>query len=306
MAKKTDGLSYVTGFVQNKGYLFALMRYDELEEAGHGDTDIARWDRANKRWASFSLEWAATHLHVASTPTPFAAYATGPEGRVVIKTASKADEELIFPGADGPEGLGDIRDLRLIGETLYATGMNRQVYRRKPTGGWVRADTGVVITKPSLKTVHGFNSIDGRSEKDIYAAGFGGEMWRFDGKRWRQIESPTNLMLDRVRAVAKDRVYICGKEGVLLRGHLDAWEVVDHGGTDDELWDVEIFEDAIYLATDDAVFRLNDDDELEPVKLGKKNVTCGALHANDGVLMSVGRSHVLYTEDGRKWHEITP
>jgi len=155
--------------------------------------------------------------------------------------------------------------------------------------------------------VAGFNSIDGLSEDDFYAVGFGGEIWRCLKGRWRQIESPTNVVLHRVRVVPDDLAYACGQEGVLLRGRGDEWEQIDHGATEDNLWDLEWYGDRLYLAHDDGLFTLKGANSLEAVKFGiRGTITCRHLHANDGVLLSSGPKNVVWTSDGKKWEEITP
>jgi hypothetical protein len=300
-------VSLITGYVQDRNHILVLLRYDELEERGAENTNARRWDRRTNSWANFPVLWSATRLW--ADPSGLPIILTGPAGKVAIKAKPVVppDEEDIWPGRGGPALLGDIRDLRLIGQHLYVAGMGRQVYRREGAGRWVRADAGMVVTQPDPAQIHGFNSLDGPSETDIYAAGFDGEMWRSDGRRWRQLEKLTNLLLNRVRTVAPDQILICGKQGVLLRGHLDAWSVVDHQSTEDELWDVETFNGEVYIATSKRVYRLTAADDLEEVDLGVRGKpTCGSLHANDGVLISVGRKCLCWTEDGRKWHDITP
>src|SRR5687767_9541762 len=135
MKTKKSPFTMISGFVQTRNHPLVLFQYDELLEHGAEDTDVGRLDRTTGQWASFELEWSATRLWAAKTLFPIVA--TGPAGRVAVKARSGVphDEEVIFAGARGPEGLGDIRDLRLIGKHLYATGMNRQVYRRNPTAG---------------------------------------------------------------------------------------------------------------------------------------------------------------------------
>jgi hypothetical protein len=207
---------------------------------------------------------------------------------------------------DGPQGRGPLRDLKWIGNHLYAVGMSRQVYRREGVGIWIHRDEGTVLPLGS-KTVAGFNSIDGISEDDFYAVGFGGEIWRSLNGRWREIESPTNVVLHRVRVIRDDLAYACGQEGVLLRGRGDGWEQIDHGATEDDLWDVEWYGDRLYVAHDDGLFLLTDADDLDIVKFGiRGTITCRHLHANDGVLLSSGPKNVLWTGDGKKWQDITP
>lgn len=151
------------------------------------------------------------------------------------RIGANLSEGPIDPKPTGPSVHGVIRDLRIIGANVYAAGMRRQVYRRERDHQWVHIDRGVV-QEPLLTTIAGFNSIDGIGEKELYAAGFGGEIWTRQNDVWKQINSPTNLILNKVLVVDKT-VYICGQRGVL--------------------W-------------------------------------------------SVGRKHVLWTDDGRKWTDVTP
>jgi len=92
-----------------------------------------------------------------------------------------------------------------------------------------------------------------------------------------------------------------------LTGHGKEWEAVDHNGPEDEFYDMEWYQDSLYLATSDALYQLVDEDEMKRVdmKLGK-GITCGHLHANDGVLWSFGTKHVCFTEDGKRWRNVTP
>jgi hypothetical protein len=220
---------------------------------------------------------------------------------------AKPTEELIDPGPGGVKSRGPMCDLRWIGGHLYAAGMNRQVYRREGPGRWSRADAGTVQPLGSM-TVAGFNAIDGLSEDDFYGVGFEGEIWRRQRGRWRQLDSPTNVVLTRVRVVKPELAYAVGQRGVLLRGCGDAWEVVDHGMTEEDFWGLEWFQEKVYMSSAKAVYRLRSDEELDildtvDMRLGR-NRTCYDLHANDGVLWSVGPKHLSWT-DGTRWNDVT-
>ena len=64
---------------------------------------------------------------------------------------------------------------------------------------------------------------------------------------------------------------------------------------------MEWFNNTLWLATADAVFRLDPDESLHKVNLGLENITCGWLHAKDGCMWSVGGNHLLLTNDGNIW-----
>jgi hypothetical protein len=207
---------------------------------------------------------------------------------------------------EGPQTRGFIRDLRVIGQHVYATGMGRQVYRRFGPGNWSPFDDGIVNTPTDYLDVTGFNAIDGVSEEHIYAVGFGGEIWRCLRGQWRQVSSPTNLILERVRTLGPDLVYAAGQAGVLLRGHDDVWQSIDQTATNDDFWGLEWFHGHLYLSTDKGLFRLNEHSELDSIDLGLPGPrTYSQLHANNGALWSFGSNHLSWTEDGETWNDVT-
>ncbi len=67
---------------------------------------------------------------------------------------------------------------------------------------------------------------------------FCGEIWRCN-KGWQQLESPTNVILNKVKVVRDDLIYVCGQQGMLLVGTDNVWSIVDHGSTTDQIWDLE-------------------------------------------------------------------
>lgn len=296
-------LSFLSGFVQSREIGRVIAQIDELTDQGSTQCWLMRWTRNDQKWARFVLEWSATRLWMELGHETLL-FAVGPEGRVAVGTTSGITEELIDPSAEGPASRGHIRDLRGIGKTLYACGMGRQVYRRDGPGRWARQDQGAVVP-PDRAAVTGFNSIDGLSEDDIYAVGYGGEIWRRLDERWQQIESPTNVILHRVRVIKKKLAYAAGQRGVLLRGSGNSWQAIKQETTEDNLWGMEWFKGSLYLSSEDAIYRLNDRDELDVMDTPGID-TCGHLHANDGVMWSFGTKNVAWTEDAVTWNDVTP
>jgi hypothetical protein len=296
-------LSFLSGFVQSRGIVRAIATIDELTEKGSSRTWLMKWTKSDGRWGRFVVPWSATRMWVINQGGAYV-FATGPEGKVAILTPTGSREESIDPTADGPISRGPIRDLHGIGGALYACGMGRQVYRRTGDGLWQRADTGAVLPR-GVARVAGFNSIDGTSEDDIFAVGFLGEIWRYEVNSWRQLDSPTNAILYGVKVVGKSEAFACGQNGVLLRGRGDVWEAIDHQSTEDDFWDLEWFRDRLYVASDDAIYRLDQNDVLTELAFDEV-YTFGDLHANDGVLWSFGTKDLIWTEDGVQWNDATP
>jgi hypothetical protein len=297
--------SFGPGYVQDATTIRVISQLDQLLDAGEIASNIMKWMATTRSWNSFSIEWSAVRLCLVTRPQSELCI-LGPDGDVFVVTTAGHTEETLDESMRGPSGRGPLRDLRWIGNHLYAVGMSRQVYNRQGSGLWRHRDDGTVLPLGS-KTVAGFNSIDGISEDDFYAVVFGGEIWRCLKGRWHQIESPTNVVLHRVKVVRNDLAYACGQQGVILRGTGDNWEQISHDVTKGDLWDAEWYGDRLYLAKDDGLFTLTESADTAIIKLGSRSaITCRHLHANDGILLSSGPKNILLTSDGKKWQEITP
>jgi hypothetical protein len=248
------------------------------------------------------MKWVPVRLAFVASPKP-CLYALAGDGTVGLGYGSYAEEH-IDRSDHGPTGRGPLRDLRLIGATLFAAGMSRQVYRRTSSGQWSRCDQGVVAPLGET-TLCGFTSIDGLSEDRIWAVGYFGEIWSFHDGSWRQQESPTNAILHRVKAVQKNMVLACGQKGVILTFRGEQWAELAHIDGEDHLWGLECFKDLFYIASEKALYRLTIDGSVDRVSVD--GVTSfGHLHANDGVLWSFGTKDLAWTADGSTWSRVSP
>jgi len=296
-------LSFLSGFVQSREIARVVATIDQLSDAGAERSWLMKWSKADEKWVRFVVQWTATHISVLMNNGAYV-YATGPKGKVAVLTPTGSSEEVIDASDDGPFSRGPLRDLRAIQGRLYVCGMARQVYRREGPNQWTRRDEGVVLPKGIARVV-GFNAIDGLSEEDIYAVGFAGEIWQCKGSRWHQLDSPTNAVLHCVRAVRQDLIYAAGQKGILLRGNGDEWGQIEQTATAKDFWGMEWFKDSLFVCSDEAVYVLRDDGQLENVSQGKL-ATCGHLHANDDVMWSFGTKQVAWTENGVDWTDATP
>jgi hypothetical protein len=304
MTKKKKGLtpySFASGFVQSRDISRVIAQNDQLVSQGSVWSKLMKW--VNGQWYAFTLKWTATRMWVLFEPE-LQLFSTGPEGIVSLTTKEGTTEEIIDNTDEGPASRGHIRDLRGIGNHIYVCGMGRQVYRREGTDHWIRIDQNMVLPLGEI-TIAGLNSIDGLNEEDIYAVGYNGEIWRRAENVWKQIDSPTNVILYRVRAIKDNLVFACGQKGVLMRRAGDFFEVIAHDATTDNLWGMEWFKGRLYVSSEKRIYVLTPDDDLKHLDLGAIK-TCGHLHANDGVMWSYGTKHVAWTEDAITWHDVTP
>lgn len=298
-----NGYSYLHGVVQDRTVFRATTQIDMLSNMNTSNASLIKWNMPVGNQVVFNMDWYCTRIAIHRHTDNLEFVYIGPDGRVGHSSSAGMGESHICPKG-GPELYGVIRDLQSIGEAVYAVGMGRQVYRRASDGKWERRDAGV-LQDPEDMDIVGFNAIHGLREDDFYAVGFSGEIWRCREGRWHQVESPTNVILNAVHVLPDGRVFAAGKNGVLIAGSADAWSIVetDIGG---QIWDIQYFEGHIYLATSDALYCLNND--LSPrqvdMQLGSPT-TCGQLHAYDGVLLSTGRKHQCWSNDGMTWYDIT-
>jgi hypothetical protein len=293
--------TFLTAHVQSKGALRSIAQIDMLKDAGSTASTLLKYVQG---WFAHELPWHATRIGYTTRPEP-TVLATGPDGIVSIGTQSGSSEEQIDDSLEGPARRGPIRDLQLVAGVPYVCGMGRQVYRREGSDHWTRQDAGTVLPLGKIQLC-GFNSITGLDEEHLLAVGFNGEIWRRDHGQWRIDESPTNLVLHKVLMIDAELAFASGQLGTLLRNDGSGWKTLDLALPEEDLWDLAWFDQALYIACDSGLFRL-DDDRLTLVDLGRPGrVSTRHLHANDGVLMSCGPKHVLWTDDGERWHDITP
>ncbi len=235
-------------------------------------TKVLRWKGG--AFAHFMIDWATTAL--AATTDPLTLLSMGIEGDIhVFQGAIRSREHI-----PGPGHLGPLRDMRLIAGDYYAAGMQRQVYRRRGEHDWVSIADAIC----EHERIKGFNSIDGYSAHELYAAGLDGELWRFDGQHWQRVELPTRVALQRVHCSDNGMVCVVGQEGVVLTGRRDQWRFVERGDLCEDLWGVQRFNDQLFVASSSAVHHV-DDGQLAQAAIDAERVgAASSLTAADGVL----------------------
>ncbi|MBI5895001.1 MAG: hypothetical protein HZB24_02985, partial [Desulfobacterales bacterium] len=209
-----------------------------------------------------------------------------------ILTSTKFEEERI-----DTKNYGVLYCIRAIKGNVYACGQSSQVYMRAD-GHW--GPVGQGITNDNSIT---FESIDGNGADDIYAVGQEGAVFHFNGYRWRQISFPTNRPLSSIRCISKQEVYICGNDGLFFKGHDDSWEDLTDVSKSYNFWDVEIFQNCVYLSHHKGIVVFDGQIHADVDFRMQKAVSCHKLHANDGCLWSFGVDDLLKF-DGSNWMEV--
>lgn len=196
---------------------------------------------------------------------------------------------------------GFLMDLRQISGQWYTVGGHHQIYRQEKSG-WRAIDTGVYVSGEAGEAKL-LLSIDGLTSKDIYAVGFNGVILHFDGTKWSNLDSPTNVGLQRVLCVTKDEVYICGYGNSLYRGNTKGWLALTEPDDSVVFWDMAYFKGRLYVCTKKALYMVNSNDELEEVEIPVKGpLGFYRMDASDKELWTCGNECVLRF-DGKKWSQ---
>ena len=196
----------------------------------------------------------------------------------------------------------EFREVRAIAGIAYACAMDRKVFRRDAPHRWIPVHQDM-HQRPAPDIVFGFESIHGYSHDNLYAVGWHGEIWHYDGDAWQQQQSPTNLTLNRVYCAPDGFVYACGLAGTLIRGRDSQWEIIADGAISADLWDMDWFCDRLWISSLNMIYTL-EGDTPEPVEFNDDApTTFFQLDARDGILWSVGREDIMQF-DGEEWHRI--
>jgi hypothetical protein len=280
---------------------------DDAEKKNQHVAWILRWQG---RWDSQAVPLRATGVVAVQEPK-LTALIMGIDGEIGRWDSPQIAYEMVDASDDGPQNSGDLREIRRIAGKAYVVGMERTVYRFESAGRWTRMDAGVRVGEDDESDA-GFNSIDGFSEKDLYAVGWDGEIWRSNGRKWSQVDSPTNLALFRVVCAPDGNVYACGQRGTLLKGQGTQWQPIEHSLTDEDFYGATHFKGELYFSTLNGLFRIREG-QLEKVDIKSAepkrkiatspNVSFFRLDAHADVIWSIGRKMAIYSTDGERWYE---
>jgi hypothetical protein len=234
----------------------------------------------------------------------------GTVGEYVMFQDARRQTGFIDTSVRGPSVIGELRASTQIENNIIAVGMGRQVYQLSLEVGRTRLTSKrldqSILASPSAGGAVGFNGVAAFFLDEIYCVGWKGEIWWYDGTVWHSVSSPTNVTLQHVRCAPDGFAYAVGQRGTLLRGRRDAWEVIDHGGAEMDLWSSEWIADRLVVASGRTVCVLDPDQTLRVILDDARvsGVSCGWLTASGTNLYSIGESHVLCSQDMHRWRPV--
>jgi hypothetical protein len=294
-------LTYIGVFVLSRNHIVVPAIVDKYADDRRDHALVQHW--LVDDWVQHLVDGSICSV-CALGSNPAEVFNIGVGGHVVVaRIPGGESHEDIDTSPRGPNYSEMLRCAKVISGVVHVAGMARQVYRRDARGAWSAIDAGVYLPRGARKKATGFLDLDGFGLSDIYAAGYKGEIWSYDGAVWLQRPSPTNVALNKVLVSSAGNVFIAGLAGTLLRGRADKWTLIAEGQTSEDFWGLAEFKGSVYVATNYAVYKVVGDD-LVVLNLGQQgddDVSTSYLHAGDGILMSVGDKDILRTDDGVHW-----
>lgn len=223
----------------------------------------------------------------------------GPQGQVHITGSGDRHTETIIDEGFSPATLGLLRGAQTIDGLPFVCGMKKQVYKRVDAHRWECISKEIA----GGAGVHGFEAIDGFSQTNIYAVGWNGEIWHYDGSSWHKKNSPSSSILTDVCCAGNGAVYVLDREQHLITGMGDTWKK-EKTGLPVDLVSICWFQDRLYAASTRDIFVLNDSSVFEPIVIpGDYPATCGKLMQSGGLMASAGERD-LFSFDGTNWTRI--
>jgi hypothetical protein len=222
MSQWKDEFSFVNGCVVDKEYILFLLANDELAARKIDSAMFLGWKGG--AWLNGGdQDWMCAGIGIERSETP-KLVAVGEFGEVFVKGGGVQINEKVTPKLKTISDRGPLRGVRTIDQNVYVVGMDRQVYMRSK-GRWSAFDAGLNSTHGN-SDIAGFEAIAGFDKNELYAVGWNGEIWRFDGHTWKRADSPSNLILNDVCCAADGKVYAVGQKGTLLVGRHDKWQLI--------------------------------------------------------------------------------
>lgn len=308
LAKK---LVFMSGKIINQGQIIFIAQLQEALEKEIESAQILIWEKNNNWRNGGQYRWSGIDI-TQSIDTDKQFIGLGRDGQIASGDIfyNFAEESPVDPNRSP----GPMRGIRRIGDTIFAYGMQRHVYRRIGKDMWTLSDNGfpkldkslLKDKKTRLKAIMqgmgSINALAGKNENHIYGVGIRGEIWFFDGTSWSPVDSPTNLILNDVLIAPDNSVYVCGQGGTIIKGDKGSWQLIEYEGAGKlDFCSMAWFQNKLYLA-DGQSLQILDNGTISLVDFGLDDVVpCHHVHSNDDMLLSLAGKEIYTTVDGSTW-----
>jgi hypothetical protein len=286
----TDTGSFIDAFLGPNNIVCASITDDELSKDGFSYTKVALFIENNWHGGG-DFKWDV--IAISRIKFPLAQYVmVGVYGEAYFVGGGDMHEEKIEDKELNPSNFGQIRNTKSIEGYLYVCGMKRQVYKRFDVNNWELISYDLT----QEKGVFGFESIDGFSENEIYAVGWEGEIWQYDGKIWKSRNSGTKEILIEVVCGGDNNVYTISRGRKLIVGRNETWKTFELNIPIDIL-SIAWFDNRLYACSFAQLFEWNGNN-LIPVEItGDKPNSIHKINVGEGKLCIVGSKDLFVLEN---------
>ncbi len=311
------GFNVIDCEVKDKDTLYLLGREDYTQRNGWGELQEAPPERRlPKRIFVVRLgnpddkKWG--HMHLTGMDTSKCAMCFAPEEKLVVVDAdakvwvqnpkTNGFEAGIAYKVDGGMLVGDMNRAKSFGGELLLGGTQRQLFRRNGPSDWALIGPPIEVSEAEFRDC-GFHDFDQFSDSDLYAAGGSGDVWHFNGTKWRQCKFPTDWGVSALKCAPDGHVYIAAGN-LIYRGSGDRWQKLQSKASITlPLRDLVWYEGTLWTTNDYGVWTLKDEALVEADLPSGVKVCSGNLATRDGVLLLAGHGGASFKRDGQ-WTEI--
>ena len=290
------GLEFIGGVEMSNGSFFLSTQDPNLSLRSNPHSGLVLWT-AQDGWQELGMEPQIT-VDVATAKDGTVAMIMDPFGNILEFDGEYLDETKVTDAAGEPPRF-ELRCMRGIGGSVHVGGVGRLGYRRQAGGAWQMTTTEAM---QQFDTPVAFAGIDGFSDSELYAAGWEGEIWSFDGRGWTSQHSPTNLILNDICA-GPDICVAVGLSGRVMSGRGDSWKMIEHDATSEPFWSVRAYDGAFYMSTINGIYKLENGEVTLFQSLDGIVRTSYALAVGPSGLWSIGSQDVALF-DGNTWQTI--
>lgn len=255
---------------------------------------FAVWHK-NKWVAGKSIPFRVIGLNVIGNPANHFIL-LGENGEIFIMGGGKDDIEQITRDIELP-----LTNIINSGSQIYVVGMGRQIYTRVKESTWIPIHNGVLSERSDK--INGFQTIV-KTDNHLYAGGWGGEIWFYNGTKWSQEVSPTNFILSDSTITNKGQIVFCGRNGTIVIGETGIWSIIDTGFISDDLWSTVYYDNKLFFSSGSHIYFLDDEQLVEvDFEIDGYNGTHYKLQVIENHLFSFGERDILVF-DGKDWSRI--
>jgi len=233
-------------------------------------------------------------------------------------------EHIPAPKNLGIEMLRAVHGIKNIDGETFMFGRFRKLYRRMGVQQW--KDLSYEETHPNLhkdlaKRIKqkksmvsgvnaGFSDLDGFSKNDIYGCGDGGDLWHYDGKKWKRLDPPSNFDMSAILCAKDGYVYIGGNIGQIMKGRYskekgEEWEILK-SSLSRRIHSLAWFQEKVYIGTEEGLFSIDGKEKIKQYIFpedGFHQYSFQNVASSKDALLSYG-NHQALVFDGEQWEEL--